>query len=122
MGVFNSGFTVVANTIDQTIKEMQKRENKALEAVGIIVERHAKRNAPFYVGPYRKGGTLQKSITHNVDSSNKTVTIGSDVKYAVIQEVNNYSHKKGRSPYLRPAITENLDELNKKVIEIMENG
>lgn len=117
MGIVDSGFMVVANSIDQTLRELDKRQVKALEAVGIIVERHARKNAP------KDTGDLARSITHKVDNGAKTVTIGSDLDYALLQEVNeNQNHRVGRSPYLRPAISENIDEIEKKIKEILENG
>ena len=66
----------------EVIEAMMKGKDKALEALGAQVENYAKlelENDPRRVDT----GRLRNSITHVVNSSDDSVTVGSNVNYAV---------------------------------------
>lgn len=82
---------------------------KALEAVGIDIQKIASDNAPYDTG------RLSGSITHVVDSGEKAVYIGSNVSYAGYQELGvhstGYKGANGGRGYLRPAVTDNKQRI-----------
>ena len=105
---------------------------RALEAIGLTAERHAKERCPVDTG------RLRNSITHatkhyngqGVYSDNQgrgfadatakqTVTepdavyIGTNVEYAQKQETGNYKHTTGASHFLRDAAATHGDEYKK---------
>lgn len=92
---------IVATAINQGIM-------RALEAVGLEVQRIASDNAPVDTG------RLAASITHALDPDEPAVYIGTNVEYAAIQELG--SSKQGAANggrgYLRPAVTDNVARIN----------
>ena len=81
-----SGSNLTDNT--QAVKNMMGDAlTRALEIIGGKAETYAKKLCPVGtpestgIANYR-GGTLRNSITHSVDSKEKTVTIGTNVHYA----------------------------------------
>ena len=94
------------------LNELLKRTDKgkfqsaidmALKRIGDAMEGAAKRIAPY------KTGNLRRSITST--QSRKSVTTGTDLIYAAIQEFGglagkNKSAKIPAHPYLRPALAE----------------
>lgn len=87
----------VKANIDHAIKN-------ALEACGALVEGYAKQKCPVDTGH------LRNSITHQVDGD-KSVTIGTDVEYAPFVELG--TSRMGAQPYLRPAVTQHMDDIRK---------
>ena len=86
--------------IDQkAVREISGGEDvtKALEIIGQLGEGEAKRLAPVDTG------NLRRSLTHELGRSglNQYVRIGSNVEYAVFQELGTRYHP--AQPYLRPA-------------------
>ena len=82
---------------------------RALEAVGIDIQKIASDNAPYDTG------RLSGSISHVVDNDEKAVYIGSNVSYAGYQELGVHSTgykgaNDGRG-YLRPAVTDNKQRI-----------
>lgn len=91
------GYTV---TLDRKAIEKiagGKDVRKALEIVGQIGEGSAKGHAPVDTG------NLRRSITHELGASglNQYVRIGTNVEYAVFQELGTRFHP--AHPFLRPA-------------------
>lgn len=110
---------------------------RILEMIGIKAERYAKALCP--VGTPEStgkkgylGGTLRNSITHQVD--NDVLTVGSNVEYAPYVELGTgpnytpppeweqFTAPRGSGighgyvtarPYLRPAITDHMDEFER---------
>lgn len=78
---------------------------RALEAVGIDIEKIAKDNAPYDTG------RLEGSIAHAVSNDEKAVYIGTNVEYAPYQELGvhstGYPGANGGRGYLRPAVNDN---------------
>ena len=110
----------VIDNSEETIDAKDEAIRRALEAVGIQAEGHAKIKCPVDTG------RLKGSISHQVGSGfDSSVYIGTNVEYAPSVE---YGHKQqvGRyvpaigkrlkrafvpaKPFLKPAIEENLDE------------
>lgn len=110
----------VIDNSEDTIDAKDEAIRRALEAVGIQAEGHAKIKCPVDTG------RLRGSISHQVGSGfDSSVYIGTNVEYAPSIE---YGHKQqvGRyvpaigkrlkrafvpaKPFLKPAIEENLDE------------
>ena len=83
---------------------------KALEAVGIDVQKIAYENAP------KDTGRLSESISHAVNNDEKAVYIGSNVSYAGYQELGvhstGYPGANGGRGYLRPAVTDNKQRIH----------
>lgn len=71
---------------------------KALERAGQVGEASAKRHAPVDTG------NLRRSITHELGRAgiNQYVRIGTNVEYAIFQEVGTRFHP--AHPFLRPAV------------------
>ena len=83
---------------------------RALEAVGIDIEKIAKDNAPYDTG------RLEGSITHAVSDGEKAVYIGTNVSYAGYQELGvhstGYPGANGGRGYLRPAVNDNKQRIH----------
>ena len=101
---------------------------RALEAIGLTAERHAKENCPVDTG------RLRNSITHATEQysgqgtyrdnngnsfsdgsargkpEKDAVYIGSNVEYAARQETGNYKHTSGAAHFLRDAAATHGDE------------
>lgn len=86
-------------------------EVKALQAGATTVVNAAKRRVP------KKTGTLSRSI-HQETDGDKAVLVGTDVTYARYVEEGT-SKMKGR-PYLRPALQENKNRIQKNVVRAMQ--
>lgn len=83
---------------------------RALEAVGIDIQKIAYENAP------KDTGRLSQSISHVVNNGEKAVYIGSNVSYAGYQELGvhstGYKGANGGRGYLRPAVTDNKQRIH----------
>lgn len=110
--VFNSNLGKV-----QKGKEQQAR--RALEIIGGMAESYAKMKC------HVDTGNLRNSITHKVDSEGKSVSVGTNVKYAPYVELGHHQQP-GRYvpkikkrlkasyvkpyPYLRPAVEDHINQ------------
>lgn len=97
----------VEKALDQNVK-------RALEALGLTAERHAKENAPVGTPestgiPFYVGGNLRNSITYAVDDQAQEVVIGTDVEYGKFQEFGTSKGIKAKH-FLRDSITQNANE------------
>jgi hypothetical protein len=93
---------IIANAINQATM-------RALEAVGLEVQRIASDNAPVDTG------RLAASITHALDPDEPAVYIGTNVEvYPIIQELGSskQSAANGGRGYLRPAVNDNVARIN----------
>lgn len=77
----------------ETIKIFETQCEKALEAVGLQAERHAKEKCPVVTG------RLRNSISHAVDR--KHAYIGTNVEYGPYVELGTSRRKP--KPFLKPA-------------------
>ena len=87
---------------------------RALEAVGLQAEGYAKMLCPVDTG------NLRNSITHEVDSGEHAVQVGTNVEYAAYVEYG--TSKTTAQPYLEPAITNNADQYEEMIKYYLENA
>ena len=85
----------IANAIDKALM-------RGLEKVGLVAEGYAKRLCPVDTG------RLRNSITHQVNDSEKSVYIGTNVEYAPHVELGTY--KASAQPFLTPAAQDHAAE------------
>lgn len=126
------GFELKDNS-KEVIKAMEQQALKAMEMCGLVAEGYAKLKAPVDTG------ALRNSISHKVVEEGKELVcyIGTNMEYAPYVELGTginyvggrrtswvYKDSKGQwhmtngqkpKPYLRPAITDHIDEYNKIV-------
>lgn len=86
---------------EQIAQAMDKAVARALESMGLLGEGYAKKLCPVDTG------RLRNSITHQLDTSEKSVYIGTNVEYAECVELGTRRQK--AQPYLRPAATDHAD-------------
>lgn len=129
-------FTVESNR-KKYEEEFEKVVEKILTELGMQAESAAKKLCPVDTGLLRnsitwaiagesanissyKAQTGSGQGTYSGDSpevkGQHAVHIGSNVEYAMVQEVGTIKHKDGFSPFLRPAINNNI-EYFKNIIE-----
>lgn len=89
---------------EQIAEALSKAMASALEEVGLLAERYAKKGCPVCTG------RLRNSITHTLDmhGASGDVYIGTNVEYAKPVEMGTSRQKP--HPYLRPAATQHMDE------------
>lgn len=88
-----------------------------LEQIGMLAEGHAKALCPVDTG------RLRNSITHQVDSGEPAVYIGTNVEYAVFVELReDVTHSTGQAHYLRDAATNNVGEYTEAMRTALGNG
>lgn len=75
---------------------------RALEAIGMTAQMYVAGKAPVDTG------RLRNSITYQVEAATNTVHVGTNVEYARYVEEGTY--KQRAQPYLRPGITDHIDE------------
>ena len=98
-----AGFTIDQNNIGDVLSELQMKEAKALEMIGIKAEGYAKALCPVDTG------NLRNSITHQVDLSVDGVYIGTNVEYGPYVELGTVKLPDGK-PFIRPAIENHMSE------------
>ena len=127
----------------QVLEEMHNAVMRALERIGSQAEGYAKDLAPV---AKEKGGTLRNSISHKVAEDEKTVYIGSNIKYAPYVELGTgiyaeggggrptpwvYQDAKGNwhwtrgnpaQPFLAPAVKDHLQTYRNIIEDEMKNG
>lgn len=126
---------VKVNNIPKVEAELKKAVLVALEKCGMIAEGNAKEN--ITQNGNVDTGNLRNSITHKVDESDHSVIIGTNVEYGKYIELGTGKYAKGGRrtawiyqdakgefhktegysphPFLKPAITEHLDEYKKAI-------
>lgn len=128
--------------IQDNSKEVMERWTeaaiRALEKCGMVAEGYAKRMTPADTG------NLRNSITHEVDTEELAVYIGSNVEYAAYVELGTgqyteggrptpwvyrdeegrYHHTHGQQarPFLKPAVDGHLDTYRKIIEDELENA
>ena len=92
------GVTVRQDNTGQAIDGIDSAIGVALEKIGLLAENYAAKKCPVDTG------NLRGSITHEVDTSDDAVYIGTNVEYAPYVELGT-SHQEAQ-PFLRPAASE----------------
>ena len=102
---------------DEVESEVDNKIAMILNIWGMSVERYAKENAPVDTG------NLRNSINYQVNASSKTVTIGTNVEYAVYQELGTSRMKASNSGqgFLQPAVSDHLEEFKSDAETILKN-
>lgn len=101
----------ISSHVSEVLEESDEVMEVILDLLGQVAEGHAAALAPVDTG------RLKNSITHITEPETRSVHIGTNVEYAIYQELgtSRMPPYKGRG-FLRPAIMDNVDEY-KRVIE-----
>ena len=86
---------------------------RALIAIGLTAESHAKDHCPVDTG------RLRNSISHQVDMGDRSAIIGTNVEYAAYVELG--TSRMRAQPYLRPACESYTDEYRGLVESAMKS-
>lgn len=132
-----NGLEITANNVNEVLESLNGATERILTMIGIKAEKYAKARCPVGtpestgIKGYR-GGTLRNSITFQV--TDDTLAIGTNVEYAPYVELGTgpyfqappaweqFDAKQGSGdgkgyvrprPYLKPAITDHIDEYKK---------
>lgn len=92
----------ITDNSDQVLRELSAKVERALTAIGMTCESHAKDICPVDTG------RLRNSITNAVEMGEQAVYIGTNVEYAGYVELGT-SRMKPR-PYLKPAVVNYMSE------------
>ena len=95
---------------DEVLDELDSKVEIALEKIGLRAETHAKKYCPVDTG------RLRNSISHT--QSGDTEYIGTNVEYAPYVEFG--TSKQKPQPYLKPAVTDHVDEYKRIVKETLK--
>lgn len=93
------------------LEALKQAEERTLEAIGVFVVGEAVVRTPVDTG------NLRGSINHRVDADGKSVAIGTNVEYAVFQELG--TRRMQVQPFLTPAVEDNVDKIKKIASEMM---
>lgn len=113
-----SDFKVTDNT-KAYIEAMEAASERILEAIGIEVERAAKKeleNAPRRIDT----GNLRNSITHAVDMSEDCVYVGTNVEYGIY--VHEGTRRMTANRFLRNAVERNTDQIVQYIANNIEDA
>lgn len=88
-------------------KLMQQKREETIKQIGMFIEAESKLRAPV------KTGHLRRSITHETESDEEVskAWIGSNVEYGAVQEFGSVTKNIPAQPHIRPAIEENIGEI-----------
>lgn len=93
-----SDVTVKQDNTEQAVDGIDSAISVALEEIGLLAENYAAKKCPVDTG------NLRASITHEVDTGDNAVYIGTNVEYAPYVELGTLRQK--AQPFLRPAASE----------------
>ena len=89
---------------DDVMAQIIDNVTAGLYACGEEMEGNVKERCPVDTG------RLRGSITHTVNNWDYSVTVGTNVKYAVKQEIGDYQHKTGQAHFMRDGIQSSKDQ------------
>lgn len=89
------GVTVKQDNTEQVVDGIDSAIGVALEKIGLLAENYAEKKCPVDTS------NLLGSITHEIDTSDNAVYIGTNVEYAPYVELGTSRQK--AQPFLRPA-------------------
>lgn len=101
------------NNIAEALSELEQKEAKALEMIGLKAEGYAKALCPVDTG------NLRNSITHQVSLSEDGVYIGTNVEYAPYVELGTVRKPSGQ-PFIRPAVENHISEYNSIATQMLK--
>ena len=97
--------TVKQDNTEQAIDGIDSAIGVALEEIGLLAENYAQKKCPVDTG------NLRASITHEVDTGDNAVYIGTNVEYAPYVELGTSRQK--AQLFLRPAASEHGEQYRK---------
>ena len=112
----------VESHLKELFREVEKKENICLDALGLMGEANAKKEITKLVydmpeTDYKRTGRLRNSLTYVTNEDKEEVQIGSFVSYAPYVE---YGTERMRArPFLRNAINNHLAEYKALIEKIM---
>lgn len=92
------GVSVEQDNTGQVVDGIDSAIGVALEEIGLLAENYAAKRCPVDTG------NLRGSITHEIDTGDNAVYIGTNVEYAPYVELGTSRQK--AQPFLRPAASE----------------
>ena len=105
----------ITDNTGEFLGALNEAMERALETCGLVAEAYAKielstpkEHADGKVRPNVDTGRLRNSITHQVDTEEGAVYVGTNVEYAAYVELG--TSKSRAYPYLRPAAENHTDE------------
>lgn len=112
------GFKIIENHRGEVERRLDEAVERALTAIGANAENYVRNNAP------KDTGRLQNSITSRIDTSDNSVTIGTNVEYAPYQELgtSKIDPCNGGKGFMRPAIQDHLTEFKNIFENELQNG
>lgn len=105
-----NNMAVNQDNTDQAVQGIESAVGVALEKIGLLAEGYAQMKCPVDTG------NLRGSITHEVDTGEKAVYIGTNVEYAPYVELG--TSRQTAQPFLKPAATEHGDQYR----QVLENA
>lgn len=106
--------SIASDNTDLVLDALDRQILAGLERIGERARDHAREEVPY------RTGNLHDSIGYSVSSSDKTVTVGTDVHYASYVELGTW--KMPARPYLRPAIVNHTAEYRAILENALQNG
>lgn len=99
---------IIKSNVKREKDRIKKLRHKAMGEACLMIEADSRLLAPV------KTGTLKRSITHDVKSDDtKTVgRVGSGVEYAYWAS--------RHTPYLEPALEQNIEKIRRRIAEVMQ--
>ncbi len=91
------------SNLDNVKKALDKAQNEALTKIGMLVQAESQVNAPV------DSGRLKQSITNQVNESDKSVEVGTNVEYAVW--VHEGTSKQEAQPFIKDAVMNNINKI-----------
>ena len=112
------GFKIIENHRTEVERRLDEAVERALTAIGANAENYVRNNAP------KDTGRLQNSITSRIDTSDNSVTIGTNVEYAPYQELgtSKMDAAHGGKGFMRPAIQDHFTEFKNIFENELQNG
>ena len=94
------------SNIDKVISSLDKAQNEALKKIGMLVQAESQNKAPI------DSGRLKQSITNQVNESEKSVEVGTNVEYAEWVHDGSSKHGDG-NPFIKDSVMSNIDTIKK---------
>ena len=107
------GSVTITDNTDEIRRMFEAKCDVALEMIGIQCEGHA-----FDICPVDTG-RLRNSLTHAVESGEKSVYIGTNVEYAPYVEFG--TRRQDPQPYLKPAVMNHVNEYKAILDQVMKS-
>lgn len=108
------GVSVKQDNTEQAVDGIKSGTDAALEEIGLLAENYAAKKCPVDTG------NLRASITHEVDTADNAVYIGTNVEYAPYVELGTSRQK--AQPFLRPAASEHGAQYRKVLKKALGGG